>query len=226
MEFDRLRLILSDEKLNAIWNTKVLIIGIGGVGGMTLECLTRYGVKNITIIDNDVVDITNLNRQIISLHSNVGLPKVSVAKKRCEEIFPKINVNALNVFLNESNIYEILNNDYDYIIDACDTVSTKLELIKYSQKNNIKLITCLGTGNRFNPCDLCITTLSKTENDPLARILRKLVKGNNLSMKQLVVWSKEIPLNIHDRTPGSNSIVPNAAGILLASYVINDIIKK
>lgn len=223
MQFDRLKLILDDNKLKKIQNKNILIIGIGGVGGSTLESLVRFGIKNITILDNDIVDVTNLNRQIISLHSNIGEKKIDVAKLRALDIYPEINIKAIDLFLEKSNI-DILK-DFDYIIDACDTITTKLEIIKYCQNNNINLITCLGTGNRFDPTKLEIVSLNKTHSDPLAKVLRKLVKENNLNDKLKVVWSSEIPVKTHDRTPGSNSLVPNVAGIYLASYVINDILK-
>lgn len=224
MQFDRLKMILDDSKLSEIQNKNILIIGIGGVGGSTLESLVRFGVKNITIIDNDIIDITNLNRQIITLHSNIGKKKVEVAKKRALDIYPDINITDLDLFLDSSNI-DILK-DFDYILDACDTITTKLEIIRYCQTNNINLITCLGTGNRFDPTKLQITTLNKTHSDPLARVLRKLIKDNNLNDKLNVVWSSELPIKTKERTPGSNSLVPNVAGIYLASYVINNTLKK
>lgn len=223
MQFDRLKMILDDNKLSEIQNKNILIIGMGGVGGSALETLVRFGVRNITIIDNDIVDITNLNRQIISLHSNIGKKKVIVAKTRALDIYPDINITDLDLFLDSSNI-DILK-DFDYILDACDTITTKLEIIRYCQTNNINLITCLGTGNRFDPTKLQITTLNKTHSDPLARVLRKLIKDNNLNDKLNVVWSSELPIKTKERTPGSNSLVPNVAGIYLASYIINDILK-
>ena len=226
MQFDRIRMIINENKLNEIQKKNILIIGIGGVGGSALESLVRFGIINITIIDGDIVDITNLNRQIITLHSNIGQNKVDVAKSRALDINPIININDLNLFLDSNNINELLNNNYDYIIDACDTITTKLEIIKYCQNNNIKLISCLGTGNRFDPTKLEITTLKKTHSDPLAKILRKLVKDNNLNLNVNVVWSNELPIKTNERTPGSNSLVPNVAGIYLASYIINDILKE
>ena len=224
MQFDRLKMILDDNKLSEIQNKNILIIGIGGVGGSALETLVRFGVRNITIIDNDIVDITNLNRQIISLHSNIGEKKVIVAKTRALDIYPDINITDLDLFLDSSNI-DILK-DFDYVIDACDTITTKLEIIRYCQTNNINLITCLGTGNRFDPTKLQITTLNKTHSDPLAKVLRRLVKDNNLNDKLNVVWSSELPIKTKERTPGSNSLVPNVAGIYLASYIINDILNR
>lgn len=199
MQFDRVRKIIDNQKLKEIQNLNILIVGIGGVGGSTLESLVRFGIKNITIIDNDTINITNLNRQIISLHSNIDEKKIDVAKKRALDIYPELNINAQDMFLDSSNIGTL--NKYDYIVDACDTITTKLEIIKYCQNNNIKLITCLGTGNRLDPTKLEITKLHKTHSDPLAKILRKLVKDNNLNDKINVVWSSELPIKIQDRTP-------------------------
>ena len=187
MQFDRLKMILEEEKLKEIQNKNILIIGIGGVGGSALETLTRFGIKNITIVDNDVIDVTNLNRQIIALHSNIGSKKVEVAKKRVLDIYPESNILDLDLFLDSSNIDKILNNSYDFVIDACDTITTKLEVIRFCQKNNIKLISCLGTGNRFDPTKLQITTLNKTHSDPLARVLRKLIKYNNLNATYILM---------------------------------------
>lgn len=226
MQFDRIKMIIDEEKISEIQNKNILIVGIGGVGGSALETLARFGVKNITIIDNDVIDITNLNRQIISLHSNIGRKKCDVAKERVQDIYPDIKVNSLDIFLDKDNLSNILDNNFDYIIDACDTITTKLEIIRWCQSNDINLITCLGTGNRFDPTKIEITTLNKTHSDPLAKILRKLVKDNNLNDKLKVVWSNEAPVKTKGRTPGSNAIVPNVAGIYLASYIINDILTK
>lgn len=224
--FDRLQLILEKDKLNKIQKQKILIVGIGGVGANALESLVRFGIQEITIIDHDTIDITNLNRQLITLHSNIGNYKVNEAKKRMLDINPNLKLKCIKDFLTKSNINNLLNKDYNYIIDACDTVTTKLELMRYCETNNIKLITCLGTGNRFDPTKLKITTLDKTNGDPLAKILRKLVQENHINKKQNVIWSEELPIKTNNRTPGSTSLVPNVAGIYCASFVINDIIKS
>ena len=220
--FDRLEKILTKNEFNIIKNLNILIIGIGGVGGYTLEALTRIGVKNITIVDKDIIDITNLNRQIISMHSNIGQNKTDIAKIRCQDINPNINIKTINKFI--LNV-EILNlNQYDYIVDACDTITTKVELIKYCYHNNIKLISCMGTGNRFDPTKLEIKDIYKTNNDPLAKVIRNLLRKEGIK-KQIVVASNEIPIKT-DRTPGSTSLVPSVAGIYMASYIIKDILKK
>lgn len=225
MQFGRLKKIISEDDFLKIENAKVVLIGVGGVGGAVLEGLVRSGIKNIKIIDNDNVDITNLNRQIITNMDNIGLKKVDVAEKRAKSINPECNITALATFLTKNNL-EILN-DYDYIIDACDTITTKKDIIKYAFNNNRKLITCLGTGNRFDPTKLKITTLDKTMNDPVAKVMRKIVKEEHINLKKcVVVASDELPQKISDRVPGSTPFVPNAAGLIIASYVINDLIHK
>lgn len=224
---DRILKIIPKEKLDVIQNLKVLIVGVGGVGGYALESLVRTGIKNITIIDKDKIDESNLNRQIIALKSNINKSKVEEAKKRALDIRNDININTYELFLDKNNLVSTLDeNKYDYIIDACDNVTVKLELIKYAQENSIELISSLGTGNRLNPEELKITTLDKTYNDPLGKVLRKLVKDNNLNKKVTVLWSKEIPIKTLDRTPGSLMFVPASAGILIASYIIRKELNK
>ena len=224
---DRILKIIDKETLNKIQNLNVLIVGVGGVGGYALESLVRTGIKNITIIDKDTIDESNLNRQIIALKSNIGKEKVDEAKKRMFDIRDNINIKAISLFLTKDNLNETLNGEkYDYIIDACDNVTVKLELIRYAEKNNIEIITSLGTGNRLNPEELKITTLDKTFNDPLGKILRKLVKDNKLNKKTTCLWSKELPIKTSDRTPGSLMFVPASAGILISSYIIRKELKK
>ena len=224
---DRILKIIDKETLNKIQNLNILIVGVGGVGGYALESLVRTGIKNITIIDKDTIDESNLNRQIIALKSNIGKEKVDEAKKRMFDIRDNINIKAISLFLTKDNLNETLNGEkYDYIIDACDNVTVKLELIRYAEKNNIEIITSLGTGNRLNPEELKITTLDKTFNDPLGKILRKLVKDNKLNKKTTCLWSKELPIKTSDRTPGSLMFVPASAGILISSYIIRKELKK
>ena len=221
---DRLKLLLNDEQINKIKKLNILIVGVGGVGGYALESLVRSGVSNITIIDNDVVDESNLNRQIISLKSNIGKNKVDVAKDRCLDINPSCKITTIKSFIDKSNIDDINYKDYDYIIDACDTITTKVLLIKKAKENNIKIISCMGTGNRFNPEKLTITKLSKTNNDPLAKIMRKLLKDEGIN-DVLVCWSSELPIKNNSRTPGSTIFVPATAGLVISSYIISNIIK-
>ena len=222
--FDRLLKIITQEDLKKINTKKILLVGIGGVGGYALESLVRSGVEDITIVDNDTINISNINRQIIALNSTLNEEKVKVAKERCLDINPNCKITATPIFLDKTNIESIFKENYDYIIDACDTITTKVLLIKYAQEKNIKIVSCMGTGNRLDATKLTITKLNKTNNDPLAKIMRKLLKDEKLKLNIPVVWSSELPIKISDRTPGSTCFVPPVAGIYLANYVINDIL--
>lgn len=224
MWLNRLKKVICEEGISKLKDKTILIIGLGGVGGAALECVVRMGINNIIIVDNDVVDITNLNRQIISFHSNIGKNKIDVAKERILDINPNCNVVTINKFIDSSNILELFNYKLDYVIDCCDTVSTKILLIKECLERKIKIISSMGTGNKFHPELLEITELKKTSYDPLAKVIRNKFKYEK--RKIMVVCSKEKGISIGDRTPGSTSLVPNAAGILCASFVINDILKE
>jgi len=219
--FDRVINLIGKEKFDLLQNKKILIVGLGGVGGYALETLVRSGVKHIDIIDFDKIDISNLNRQIITNQNNIGYLKVEEAKMRALNINPNVVIKTHNLFLDKDNINELEN--YDYIIDACDSVDTKLELIKYSISKNIKLISCMGTAKKLDPTKLSITTLDKTSYDPLARKLRKKVKELNVNKKINVVSSSENI--IESNSLGTLMMVPATAGILCAKFVIDDIIK-
>lgn len=223
--FDRLEKILTENEFNKIRNLNILLIGIGGVGGYTLEALVRMGVKNITIVDYDIIDLSNLNRQIITTKENIGNSKVLEAKKRALSINSEINITTINEKINKDNYWSLFKTHYDFVIDACDTITTKLLLIEYCLKNKVKIISCMGTGNRLDPTKLEITNIWKTNSDPLAKLIRKELRNRKINKNIPVVASTEVPRKINDRTPGSSSLVPSVAGIYLASYVINETIK-
>ena len=223
--YDRLLKLITNEDLKKINNCKVLIVGVGGVGGYALETLARMGVESFTIVDHDKVEESNLNRQIIALKSNIGKYKVDAFKDRLLDINSNIKVKTSKNFIDKDNIKDLFNEKYDFIIDACDTITTKVLLIKYAKENNIKIISCMGTGNRFDPTKLEITDIYKTNYDPLSKIMRKLLKEENIK-KQDVIYSKEIPIKVSDRVNGSTSLVPSTAGIYCAYYVINNILKE
>ena len=219
--FDRLIKLIGEDNFNIIQNTKILLIGVGGVGSSALESLVRNGFINITIIDYDVIDESNLNRQIITDSSNIGNIKVEEAGKRAKLINPSINIKSINEKLTVNNIYQYIK-EYDYIIDACDDLDVKFKLIELSQNNDFKLIESMGTAKKMDPSKLSITTLEKTEYDPIARILRKKCRDNRInSNKIIVVSSQEKPHDVKEKA--TSSLVPNTAGILLVSYIINDI---
>lgn len=224
--FSRLEKIISKDNLTKLNNSSILVIGCGGVGGYSIESLARSGVGTIIIADYDTVDFTNINRQIIALDSTIGKLKVDVFEQRIRDINPECNVIKIKEFINKDNIELLFNNRIDYLIDACDTIETKKEIIKECLKRNIPFISSMGTGNKLDPSKLEIIDIRKTVNDPLARIMRKFIKDENIKGKILVLSSKELPIKVHDRTPGSSAFVPPTAGLLIASYIVRDIIKK
>ena len=223
-QFSRLLKIMDEEILERFKNTHVLLVGVGGVGGAAVETLLRMGIGHITVVDNDTFEESNLNRQILSNHENIGNLKVMEAKKRAELINPECEVIPVPKYLTKENIRDILNNNYDYIIDACDTVTIKLELVKMALELGIKIISVMGTGNKFDPTMLEICDITKTSYDPLAKVMRKLLRDNKIK-HLMVVASKEIPRKT-DRIPGSSMMVPNTAGIYAAYYCINDIMEN
>ena len=221
--FERLIPLIGTTNLEKIKNTKILLVGIGGVGGFTLEALVRTGFLNITIIDGDIIEESNLNRQIITNQENIGNLKVEEAINRYTSI-NKVNIKAIDVMLTKDNFKEYINEYYDYIIDACDDLAIKVELVRYARKNNIKIISALGTGKKLNSAYLEITTLAKTENDPLARKFRSMIRQANLDLNIPVVFSKEASINTNN-VIGSAIFVPAVAGLYLANYVFLDILK-
>lgn len=215
---------LIGDKLDLIKSKTVLVIGLGGVGGYTVETLVRAGIGNIIIVDNDVVDVTNLNRQIVSLHSNIGNKKVDEWEKRIKDINPDINLIKYDMFVTKDNIGELFKNKIDYVVDACDTIETKKEIIRICVKNKIKLITSMGTGNKLDPSKLSIKDIRKTSYDPIAKKLRKMIKDERIKDKIMVISSEEEP-KIKGKV-GSISYVPSIAGIYATSYIINDILRS
>lgn len=220
--YERIINLIGEENFNKIKNAKVLLVGVGGVGSFAYEALIRSGFQDITIIDKDKVEITNINRQLVATLDTINKSKVEIAKGKAICINENIKIKALEEFLSKDNI-NALETDFDFIIDACDTLNTKLELIKFANKHNIKIISAMGVGNRVDASKIKITTLDKTNNDPLAKKLRKLVKENRISMKIPVVCSEEVPY----KKGAVDSMVtsPGVAGLLMVNYIINDIIK-
>lgn len=223
--FEREIKLIGEENLEKIKSKTVAVVGVGGVGGYAVESLVRAGISKLIIIDYDIVDITNLNRQIISLQSNIGKYKTDVIKERINNINPDCNVITINTKLNEENLYLLLNEKPDYIIDACDTLKVKEMLILECKKRKIKLISSMGTGNKLNPELLKITDIRKTSYDPLAKKIRKFVVDNKIKGKVMVVSSVEQPKKV-EGVISSISYVPPISGLLCTSYVINDILKE
>lgn len=222
--FDRLIKLVGESNFKTIQNQKILLVGVGGVGSYALESLVRNGFNNITIIDFDKIDISNLNRQLITNSNNIGHSKVIEAILRAKEINPDILIDGIERKLTEDNIDDILKLNYNYVIDACDDINVKFKLIELSMKYNYKLISSMGTANKLDPTKLEITTLDKTNYDPIARILRKKVKDAKINKKIHVVSSNEVITP--NKELGTANLVPSTAGILTVSYIINDIIKE
>ncbi len=221
--FDRLEKLIGKAKLDEIKASNVLLVGVGGVGGTCLETLVRSGFNSITVADYDRFEESNLNRQILSNVNVINKKKVLVAASRAKLINPDINIKLKDIFLDEENIKNL--GRFDYIIDACDSVPTKIALIKYAFENKIKIISSMGMGNRTDPEKIKICKLSQTNNDPLAKKVRSLIKKENIKYDPMVVSSVELPKK-GLKIISSMMPVPSVAGIYMASYVINDIIKK
>ncbi|MDO4376271.1 MAG: ThiF family adenylyltransferase [bacterium] len=220
--FERLITLINEDNLNKLKKANILIVGLGGVGGYALETLVRSGIHNLTIVDGDVVELSNLNRQIISKQSVIGKPKALVAKERALEISPEINLKVINEFITNDN-FSLLNIDsYDYVIDACDDLNLKMLLIKNADK--YKLISSMGTANKMDMTKFKITTIDKTSYDPLAKIIRKKIKDEKIKTKFKVVSSDEKVIKNGTKL-GTIAYMPATSGLLCASYVINDIIK-
>lgn len=224
-QLHRLELQIGKENINKIKTTTVAVIGLGGVGSYTVESLVRSGIGKIIIVDDDIIDITNLNRQLMSLHSNIGKYKTEVWEERIRDINPDCEVIIIKEFITKDNIDKILKEKPNYLVDACDTIETKKELIKNCIKNKIKIISSMGTGNKLNPSKLEIIDIRKTNYDPIAKIIRKMVKEEKIKEKIPVICSSEQAIKIKTNTISSNSFVPAVSGLLCTSYIINDIIK-
>lgn len=225
-KFSRLEKLIGKENINILKNTRVLILGVGGVGGYVVESLARSGIGTLILVDFDIIDITNINRQIIALDSTIGLKKVDVLEKRIKDINENCQVIKIDKFIDKNNINELFKYKFDYLVDACDSVPTKEQVIIECLKRNINFISSMGTGNKFDPSKLEICDIRKTYNDPLAKIIRKFVKDNKINKKVTVLSSTELPVKLHDKTPGSTSFVPPSAGLLIASYIVRKIIEK
>ena len=216
--FERIQKLYTEEEFRKIQELNVLLIGVGGVGGYTLEALIRSGITKITVIDYDIFEISNINRQILSTAATLGKYKVEIAKQRALQINPKIEIEPINKKLNKEDISLDLLKKYDIIVDACDDVEVKAKLLIECAKNKINFISCMGTGNRFQPELLEILPLKKTQNDPLAKKIRHEVREYKEALNMPVVCSKELP--IKGIGVGTCCPVPMAAGALLASYVL------
>ena len=227
--FSRAELLLGEEKLEKLRKARVAVFGIGGVGSFAAEAITRGGVGHIALIDGDTVSLTNINRQLIALHSTVGREKTAVMAERIHDICPETEVLVYPVNYTAENRDLIDFASYDYIVDAIDMVTSKLLLIEEAKKAGTEVISCMGTGNKFDPTLFEVADISKTSVCPLAKVMRKELKDRGIKGVK-VVYSKEIPVKPADsdetsrrQTPGSLSFVPPVAGMILAGEVLKHI---
>lgn len=247
-EFSRTQLLLGKEAMEKLKNSTVAVFGIGGVGTFVVEALVRSGIGNFALFDDDKVCLTNINRQLIATRKTIGKKKVEVMAERIQEINPKAQVSTHQVFYMPDNADEYDLTAYDYVVDAVDTVTAKLELIVRAKANNIPIISCMGAGNKLNPTQLEVADIYKTSMDPLAKVMRQELKKRGIKNLK-VIYSKEKPIKpIDDENscrnscvcspgttrkctqrraiPGSVSFVPSVAGLIIASEVVKDIVAK
>lgn len=246
--FSRTELLIGKESLDILKNSTVAVFGIGGVGSYTVEGLARSGVGNFVLIDDDNICLTNINRQIHATTKTVGKSKVEIMAERVMEINPHAKVKTFKKFYLSDCAEELLSENYDYVVDAVDTVSAKIDLVVRCSQMNIPIISCMGAGNKLDPTKFEVTDVYKTVNDPLAKVMRYELRKRGIK-KLKVVFSKEEPIKIQDsdeiscksncicppgtqrkcssrrQIPGSISFVPSVAGLIIAGEVIKDLIK-
>lgn len=220
--FSRLNRIFGEETVEKINNSSVIVFGLGGVGGAAAEALVRGGIGRIALVDKDVVDITNINRQLIATDKTVGMNKTDAAEERLLSINPAVIIEKYSMFYLPETADEIDLTQYDFIVDAIDNVTAKLELAVRAQEAGVPIISSMGTGNKFHPEMLEIADINKTSVCPLARVMRRELRNRGVK-KLTVVYSKEEPVKTESSVPGSTSFTPPVAGYLMASYVIRKI---
>lgn len=237
-QYSRTRLLLGRDGLEKLRNARVALFGLGGVGGYTVEALARSGVGALDLVDDDTVNLTNLNRQVLALHSTIGQYKVDAAAARIADIDPTITVRTYKTFYLPETAHLFDFSQYDYVVDAIDTVTGKLALIAQAKAAGVPVISCMGTGNKVDPMGFQVTDISKTSGCALARIMRKECAKRGLKNIK-VVYSQELPLNpqpdpedvpeppregsTRRSTPGSTAFVPAVAGMMMAGEVIRDL---
>lgn len=222
-QHERTALLIGESGIDILKNARVAVFGIGGVGGYAVEALARAGIGTLDLFDKDVVEETNLNRQIVALHSTIGMDKVEVMTSRIQQINPEIIVNPHKIFYLPENAASIDLSVYDYIIDAIDNVTAKIELVIRAKEANTPLIASMGTGNKLDASGFIIADISETSGCPLAKVIRKELKSKGIEHLK-VVYSSTVPSK--NRPPGSISFVPPIAGLLMAGEVIRDLLKS
>jgi len=233
--FQRTELLIGQEALDKLKKSKVAVFGVGGVGSFAVEALARCAVGTLVLVDKDDVCITNINRQIHATTKTVGRPKVDVMAERIKEINPNCNVITYKAFYNQETANELLKDDYDYVIDAIDTVSSKIDLVVRCKEKNIPIISSMGAGNKLDPTKFEVSDIYKTSVCPLAKVMRIELKKRGIKDLK-VVYSKEQPIRVNvneilnlkqrKQIPASISFVPSVVGLIIAGEVIKDLIKK
>ena len=223
MNLSRLESLVGEENILKIKKLNVLVLGLGGVGGYTVESLVRCGISNITLVDGDTIKPSNINRQIIATSKNNNKYKTKEWKKRIKKINPDAIVNIINTHITEDNMEVLFSMKYDYIIDCCDTSKVKIKLVKECFNKGIKLVSSMGMANKMDATKIMISTLDKTETDPLAKKIRSEVRDKEMMKNVTVVYSNEKPIN--NTMLGSAVFVPAVAGLYITNYIINDVTK-
>lgn len=241
-QFSRNELAIGKEGLETLKNSTVAVLGVGGVGSFAAEALARTGVGKIVLVDKDDVDITNVNRQIHALLSTVGQPKVDLMAARIQDINKECEVVSLKMFYTEETYEEFFAHNLDYVIDASDTISYKIHLMKECLKRDIPIISSMGAANKTDPTRFRIADISKTHTDPMAKVIRTRLRKERIHKGIKVVFSDERPIVIRDEVkkyvgkedakirkaqmpPSSNAFVPSVAGLIMGGHVINDLLK-
>lgn len=233
-EYSRTEALIGEEGVQKLAGSKVIVFGIGGVGSYVVEALARCGIGSLTLVDDDVVAVTNMNRQLIALHSTIGQPKTKAAKERIHDIDPEIIVHTYETFYGPKTKEFFDFSEYDYVVDAIDTVTSKLTLIEEAYRTGTRIISCMGTGNKLDPSMFEITDISKTNTCPLAKVVRTELRKRGIKRCK-VLFSKELPVKSLKSTgetkgstdrpvPGSISFVPSVAGLMIAGEVVRDIL--
>ncbi|OEH84586.1 tRNA cyclic N6-threonylcarbamoyladenosine(37) synthase TcdA [Desulfuribacillus stibiiarsenatis] len=247
--FSRTELLIGKDGLALLQKSTVAVIGVGGVGSYAVEALARSGVGHLILVDDDDICLTNINRQIHALQSTIGKEKVEVMKERVLQINPKLKVTTLKMFYNEETADQVFSLKPDYIIDAIDTISSKLSLIKTCKANDVPIIVSMGAGNKLDPTGFILADISKTSVCPMAKVIRKELKKAGIVKGVKVVYSKEQPLKpkeseescatgcvcpptasrtctVKRQIPGSISYIPSVVGLILGGTVITDLLSK
>ena len=233
---ERAELLFKEEGIDKLNKANVLVVGLGGVGSFAAEFLARAGVGNMTIVDGDIVDITNINRQLPALHSTLGQPKVKIVGDRLLDINPELKLTRIEEFLSPERATEIVTNDYDYVLDCIDSVTPKLNLIIAAKRNKIKVVSCMGAGGKFDASKVFVKDISNTKDCPLAKNIRKRLKAVKIDKGVKAVFSVEMPeptslkktdgKNYKKSFYGTNSWMPALFGLYAAETVVKHIIKK